>query len=244
MDVFNSILCWLYRHPEPVATVISALIASILVPILGLFIYHRQKESELVRSRYLDNGLDVISMNAEYSLGVFRHNWARSLTALKLFRDAGGDMPVDLYTSGSYIELEPTSFNLAHSFILKELVEDDIFHQAQQLLYSFVMNSNAFIKYDMCSTIKIAIEGSTEVNLNSSRKTIIEGYFTRLEELDKESRAFYSLLNALHDLASAFSRQKLNFKTVEKFKDQPIVKDRIRQLKEMFAEKLKEIKGT
>lgn len=183
-------------------------------------------------------------MNAEYSLGVFRHNWARSLTAMKLFRDTGKDMPVDLYTSGSYIELEPTSFNLSHSFILKELVEDDIFHDAQQLLYSFVMNSNAFIKYDMCSTIKIAIEGSSEVHLNASRDTIIDGYFTRLEELDKESRAFYSLLNALHALSSAFSKVKLNFKTVEDFKDQQIVKDRIKQLKELFAEKLKEVKAT
>jgi hypothetical protein len=145
---------------------------------------------------------------------------------------------------GVTLSLEPTSFNLPHSFILKQLVEDDIFHEAQQLLYLFVMNPNAFIKYDMCSTIKIAIEGSNEVNLNASRNTIIEGYFTRLEELDKESRAFYSLLNTLHDLASTFSRQKLNFKTVEKFKDQPIIKDRIRQLKEMFGEKLKEIKGT
>lgn len=240
-SIIDLILCWLYEFREPIATILAALAAAVVAPWLGLALYHRQKEYEIVRKRYLDNGLDVISNNAEYALGVFRHNWARNLTALKHFRDMGADIPRALYTSG-YVELEPASYNTSHSFILKELVENDIFHDAQQLLYSFVMNSNAFFIYDLCSAIRISIEGSSEVELTAKRETIVEEYFEKMEELNKESNKFYILLQILHELSSAFSRQRLNFKTVERFKNQPVVKERIEQLRQLFAENMKEYK--
>lgn len=237
----NTIACWLSEFRDPIATVIAALAAAVIAPWFGLSIYHRQKEYEIVRKRYLDNGLDIITNNAEFALGVFRHNWARSLNALKHFRDMGADMPKVLYQSG-YVDLESTSYNTSHSFILKELVEDSIFHEAQQLLYSFVTNSNALFMYDLCSTIRISVEGAKEVALTAQPETIVEEYFKKLEDLNKESNKFYSLLQILYELSTLFSRQRLNFKTVERFKEQPVVKERIKQLKDLFSEKLKEYK--
>lgn len=239
-STISTISCWFYEFREPIATLIAALAAAVVAPWVGLSIYHRQKEYEIVRKRYLDNGLDIISNSAEYALGVYRHNWARSLTALKHFRDFGCDMPKVLYESG-YVELEPTSFNTTHTFILSELVEDSIFSEAQQFLYSFVTNSNALFIYDLCSTVRLSVEGSKEIELTAKRETIVEEYFKRLYELNKECAKYYTLLQALYELSATLSRQRLDFKTVERFKEQPMVKGRIKRLKELFAEKLSEL---
>jgi hypothetical protein len=54
---------------------------------IGVRIYFRQKEYELVKSRYLEGSLDVISSELERGLGTLNHNWARCLNIVKAFRD-------------------------------------------------------------------------------------------------------------------------------------------------------------
>ena len=233
----SGVACWLLEWRDPIATVLSAIAAALIAPPLGLAIYRRQKQHEIVRERYLDNGLDVISGNAERALGVFRHNWQRGLNAIKHFRDLGEDMPRDLY-KGGYIELAPSDFDTSHSFVLNELLGDEIYHQAQQLLYSFVANANTFLAYDLASFIRIAVEGGEEIEFTENPAGLIPQYIERCKKLDQRSNDFYKLLEAYYELSSAFARKQFTFQTVERFRREAIVVQRTQELRELFREAL------
>jgi hypothetical protein len=93
-------LDFLIQHKKAFATLASALLVVIFTTLLGLWAYFRQKEYELVRQRYLEEGLDVLIHHVETALSVFQYNFTHSLLVLKTFRDLGADMPARLYDTG------------------------------------------------------------------------------------------------------------------------------------------------
>ena len=210
--------------------------------IVGLVIYFKQKQYELVRNRYLDNGVDVLLAHVEYALGIFRHNWARSLNVLKHFRDMGADIPPDLYKSG-FLELEPVAYKTAHTFFLKEITGSDNFPNVLQLLFSFVHNSNALFNYDLCSVVRISVEGSIETKINIPKNEIVESYFTKLEELNTECNKFYIFQSVLHDISRALSQEHFSFKTIEDFRNHEVVKKSIETLENEFGKELAEYRS-
>jgi hypothetical protein len=67
-----------------------------LVPValgawIGLRLYFRQKEYELIKQRYLEGAVDIVAAEVEQAFGTFSHNWARCLNIVKAFRDAQND---------------------------------------------------------------------------------------------------------------------------------------------------------
>jgi uncharacterized membrane-anchored protein YhcB (DUF1043 family) len=66
------------------------LIVGLALAYFGLRIYFRQREYELVKQRYLEQSLDVISGDLEAISSAFNHNWAHCLNILKEYRDAPG----------------------------------------------------------------------------------------------------------------------------------------------------------
>ena len=238
-EIGNSIVCWIYQHQEQIMTLVTGILVAIIAPLVGLIIYFKQKQYELVRNRYLDNGVDVLLAHVEYALGIFRHNWARSLNVLKHFREMGADIPPDLYKSG-FLELEPVAYKTAHTFFLKEITGSDNFPNVLQLLFSFVHNSNALFIYDLCSVVRISVEGSTETKLNTPKSEIVEGYFTKLEELNSECNKFYIFQSVLHDISRALSREHFSFKTIEEFRNHKVVKESIETLEKEFGKELTE----
>ena len=235
----SKVLSWLYEYRDQVATITAALAAAIAAPSVGLCVYFRQKQYELVRTRYLDNGMDVIAAHVEYALGIFRHNWARSLNVLKHFRDMGSDMPKDLYRSG-FLDLDPTSFRTVHGFLLRELTGENIFHTILQLLFSFVHNANTLFIYDLCSTVRASVEGGTEHQINSSRKEIFQSYLHKLDELNTNCEKFYVFQMSLNNISGALARQRFLFRNVEKLRKHPAVKSAVEMLKKEFHDDLQE----
>lgn len=223
-------------------TLITGILAAIIAPFVGLLIYFRQKQYELVRNRYLDNGVDVLLAHVEYALGIFRHNWARSLNVLKHFRDMGADMPPDLYKSG-FLELEPVAYKTAHTFFLKEITGSDIFPNVLQLLFSFVHNANALFIYDLCSVVRLSVEGAKETKLNAPKKDIIEAYFSKLEEVNAECNKFYIFQGILHDISHALSQERFSFKNIEQFRNNEVVRRSIETLEKEFGEELSEYRS-
>lgn len=53
---------------------LAPIVAVLIAYFLGAAAYFRQKEYELVRKRYLEEGVDVISEEADKALGVFWRN--------------------------------------------------------------------------------------------------------------------------------------------------------------------------
>ncbi len=220
-------------------TLFSAILAAIIAPLIGLFVYFTQKQYELVRNRYLDGGVDVVSAHIEYALGIFRHNWARSLDVLKHYRDMGPDMPRNLYRSG-FLELEPVAYKTAHTFLLREITGNDIFPNVLQLLFSFVHTANALFIYDLCSVVRISLEGGEEMKITGTREEIVDRYMTKLEELNKDCERFYLFQGILHDLSRALAQERFRFKTIERFRKHMVVTNAVESLEKRFGDELKE----
>ena len=64
---------------DSVLPTLTAVTPAFLAYLLGLCAYHKQKEYELVRRRYLDEGLDAYAEDVEHALSVLRQNWAHGV---------------------------------------------------------------------------------------------------------------------------------------------------------------------
>jgi len=70
---------------------IQPLLKAILPPLIfvwlgykfGIVKYLKEKESELIIKRYLENGVDKVIAGVEHALSVHNENWKRGLSLLK-----------------------------------------------------------------------------------------------------------------------------------------------------------------
>ncbi len=212
--------------------------AAIIAPLIGLLVYHRQREYELVRNRYLVDGIDVILSHVEYAQGVFRHNWARSLNLIQQFRDAGKDTSKDLYSTG-FIQLDPNRFEISRNYILIELVGDDIYAHIQELMFAYVSSANSFFVNDLCQMVRMYIEGTKEFEIKHNNYQIAEEYTKYTIEKEECFRKYYSLLGELRNVSAILVREKFTFKGIKNFREKTEVKESIKRLKSEFEEELK-----
>jgi hypothetical protein len=203
--------------------------------------YFEQKDYEWIRERYLHDGLDRISVQVEKSLAIFRHNYSHALTVLKFFRDAGEDIPEELYKTG-FIEPEPAMFEFWPDYRINDLIRDNIIHQARELLDAFVRNSYAFIKGDICTAITRTREPGKKIKITSTPKEISEMLFSELEKYNKESERYYEILPVLHDFANLLQTHRLSLKNLKEFHNREIVKQPINMLRQVFANDIQQFK--
>jgi len=223
-----------------ITALFSALLIAIIAPIAGLRAYFHQKEYELVRKRYLEDCLDRISSQIETSLSIFRHNWERSLTALKQFRSQKIDMQKELYQAG-FLPLPPSVFETSRYYVLNKLVGDKIFFDVHQLLFAFVSKAINFFKHDLCFAMKLSIEGGEDIKLTASREEIFGEYLKEIDKFMEESKHYYILLSEIQKLSDLLEKERFTFKSIEKFHTKPTVKKSIANLKQSFREEFKKI---
>jgi hypothetical protein len=202
--------------------------------------YFRQKEYELITERYLRDGLDRVSLQVEKSLGIFRHNWAHSLTIVKIFRDAGEDMNKNLYKTG-FIDPETEMFEYWADYRVRDLIGDDIINNARQSLDAFIRTSHTFFKEDLCTAVRLSVEGGKKLEVTAGRDEIVKEYFAELDRLNKESNRYYILLGELQKLASALQTERFSFKKIMKFRNSKVVAESIKALKAAFVDDIKEM---
>ena len=202
---------------------------------LGKSAYFRQKEYELITERYLRQGLDRITDQVERSLGVFRHNWARSLTVVKMFRDCGKDMNPSLYTGG-FIEPDPTLYEVWVDYRIRDLIGDDFVNLARQHLEAFIRNTYAFFSEELCTAVRLRIEGRKELSVKSDREKIAESYFSTLDRFDKESKQFHVLLGELQHITSVLQTQRFSFKRFGAIRKRPVVVKSVETLRSTFKD--------
>jgi hypothetical protein len=219
---------------SPIGPLIS-LSGVFIVYWLGRFTYFRQKEYELITERYLKQGLDRITDQVERSLGVFRHNWARSLTIVKMFRDCGKDINPSLYRGG-FIEPDHTLYEVWVDYRIRDLLGDDVVNLARQSLEDFIRNTYAFFSEDLCTMVRLSVEDGKELEVKSDRKKIVEIYFLNLKRLDEESKKFFELLGQLQRITSILQTQRFNFKGFRAIRKNPEVAKSVAILRGAFLE--------
>src|SRR6266571_8600961 len=229
--------CWITSAVEW-GKVLAPFIALLLGYFLGVAAYFRQKEYELVRKRYLEEGVDVISEQVDQALNLFWKNWSRALSLLKQFRSLGGNLDRKLYSEG-WLALEPTILATRPNYRLHLLVRDEVFYNVSQLVHAWVENANKFIVEDLCVAMKLRVEGVPGLEVRTPDQEIIKTYTDRLVKLQNEAERYYQLIRHLENVAGVLEQEKLSFKKLRSFHTYPVVTQGIAELKKIFYDDLK-----
>lgn len=205
---------------------------------LGLRAYFKQREYELVRSRYLENTIDLVSSGVENPLSTFRNNWHYSLQVLKQFREGITPMESQEFEKG-FVRHGSGNFRIAAAYRLSRLIRDDqAFWEMEQLLFAFLDEANDFFHNDLVAGIKKGIRGE----LNRPKEEVVELYLARLKEYEKELHNYYPLLTEIEALSGFLERECFTFEAIQDFHKKKEVQDIVSRLKTALGKVLPEDK--
>lgn len=212
--------------------IISPIIIVLFASYVGLIVYYKQKEYELVRQRYLNQCLDLLCLNVDNMLSVFRSNWAQSLWIIQLFRDAGKNLNSEYYER-KFKKLDHTLFTLSPFYRLNYLIDDQIFWHATQDLVAFIETTTSFFENDLLTMIKHYIKTDS---IKENSKTLFEEYLKRIDEFEKNSHKYYGIISGLLTLSSILEKENFSFKNIQEFKNKKEVLEVVEKLKTNFPQ--------
>jgi hypothetical protein len=199
---------------------------------IALFVYFRQKEYELVKQRYLEQGVDVVAASLESTQGVVSHNWARCLQICKSFRDTGANFDLE-ELDRSFLELDNSQFHqIAHHRIGSLLHSQIVWETFQRAMVDFSSASAMFTK-----------EVPEAIRLRCTTTLITQDYAsmanTMLDDLREQHDSLYEyavLIQELHNLSLMLEAEKLKLKAIANFSKRKEVKELINRLRTAFPE--------
>jgi len=210
------------------------LVAAISTAWFALWFYHKQKEYELVKQRYLEGSVDVIASEIDNSLGIFNHNWARCLNLVKAYRDQEDNFDIKELDSG-FIEYEVVNFHQIEHHRLFTLTGTLIYWKMYQLILAFVTSSVSVMQHEIPDAIKTKL---TTEKIEAEHSAIVEEAFKHLAKLQKDSHRFARFSGELNNLAAILEQEKLSVKKIQDFKLKDEVKKSISCIKETYKDDL------
>lgn len=221
-------MCELVFDISEVAKYVITIITLYVGYRLGLRAYFMQKDYELVRQRYLVEGVDEVAADMEYGLSVYRNNWARGLEIVRMFRDVGEKINLKMLEDG-FIVFDQSKFRMRPHHRVECLVGDMVFWKVQQKLAAFVVTVTGHIKEDLCTEIKLNLSCQPE-----KRKEIVDKYEKLLLETENENWAFYVPLEKLHDISRHLERTRFTPEEIGQFKNKEFVREAVEVIKQKF----------
>ena len=201
---------------------------------LGLKIFLKQKEFELVKQRYLEGSLDDITAHVEETLGVYNHNWARCLNILKAFRDQGNSFDVAESQLG-FLALDSSAFHITPHHRLRVLTGSEVFWNVYQHALAFATNANAIVTKEIPDTIRLKL---TTDEISATTESIVENALSHLHKLHEESFEYGILTQELLNIADTLQAEPMKLKNIYKFRKKPEVISAIERLERSFSNKL------
>jgi hypothetical protein len=220
---------------KEIAAGASPLIAGLIAYLLGLRAYRLQREYELVRKRYLDEGLDAVAADIEYALAIFNNNWQHSLTILKHYRELDASMRQELLDTG-FMDLDLSQFRVRPNYRVASLVGDKVFWNVQQLLFAFVGSANAFFKEDLRVAVKHAVTGGT---LTGTKENMIGALLDECKTRMANAERYHILLAEVQAITSEFEKERFTLSSIHKFQERAAVEQAVARLRHSYADKLK-----
>ena len=228
-------------YGEPIRELATALLVVVAAALLGLWAYFRQKEYELVRQRYLENGIDLIVDQVAKVLHLFQQNWTRCFLILKTFRDLKDDTPVYLY-SEPFEHIDPNAFLSTKHFQLQQLIRDKVFYEACQMLMAFLHDAANTFENDLCAAVRIQIEGGKSHTIKpEQRQELIDAFVERLTALEKKSHKYWMMLGKLQHISFVLERQRFTFRRLARFHKNRTVAHCVQEVKDLFDAEIQEI---
>ena len=224
----------MYEFLKDIGAGVAPLGAAFVAYLLGLRAYHLQREYELVRRRYLDEGLDAFAADIEHALGVFKNNWQHSLNVLKHYREMDTAMRKELLDTG-WLDVEMSQFRVRPNYRIGILVGDQVFWSVQQLLFAFVGTTTAFFKDDLGGAVRHAMSGGA---LKGPKKDMIDEYLGHCEKHLATANRYHILLAEVQAITTELEKKRFTLASIQKFKNREAVQNSVNRIKKAFADKL------
>jgi hypothetical protein len=205
---------------------------------LGLKVFLRQKEFDLIKQRYLEGAVDVIAAHHEEVQGIVCHNWARCLHVLMAFQDEKDSFNLEELNRG-FLEPDSSKFHAIAHHRLQVLVGSQVFWEVYELALVFAVNANFKVTKEIPETIRLKL---TTNKINADIAQVIEMGKKLVQKLDADSHRFAALTRELEVVASMLQTENMKFKNVLAFRNKPEIKASVERLEKEFADELKHIR--
>lgn len=211
-----------------------ALFAAALTGWFAVQQYYQQREYELILSRYLEGGLDLLAAEVERVTAVFHHNWARCLSVLSSYRDLEGDFDLSEFDKG-FLELQSSNLNIIGHHRLFTLVGTHEYWSVFQSAMAFYTSANAVLVKKIPEAIRIKL---TTARIENSHAEVAEEGFNEAKQQEKKSHKYVQLVAELQVLSAALESERFRFTELKRFRNKAEVKASVARLKELFSEDL------
>ncbi len=213
------------------------LIAALIAYFLGRKAYYDQKEYELIRERYLDECIDVLSEQIDQTLILFRYNWQHSLTILKFIRDVGPTeycyaVNSELYQNG-YKDIFPVSFSMVPNYRFNVLTKTLCIYKIVQSLNALLLEANEVFQQDLGIAEKIIFD---ENNDTLQSKEVYDKFKPIIIEYSKKIEPYYQVLYEIQLIASVLETERFTFKTLKNFHIIEKVQQSIINLEKLYTD--------
>ena len=238
----TQIVQFILKYAGPLASLVGPMVGASLAALFGIWVFFRQKEYELVRKRYLEDGIDKIVDQIAKALHLYQQNWGRCFLILKTYRDYKDDTPKDLY-SKPFPAVDSNAFLSTNHFLLQQLIRDTVFSDTHQLLLVFLHDAGNIFENNLCAAIRTQIEGGKSHSIKpEQRLEWIETCVKCLQALDEEVQPYWVMLRKLHDISFVLERQRFTFKKLERFHKNKTVLSCIKEVREIFGKEIADLR--
>lgn len=185
-----------------------------------------QREYEIVRKRYLDEGLDELIANVQTALTTYQYNWSVGMSLLKQVRDFKASMSRPDTTTFRPLPFDEMSVRPVHRARL--LIDDDVVWNLVQLLSAFMFCAKFDLEQDLVGGIHMIL--NEQVQMKIPKEEIIEMYHSKLIQIKDDANFFFIFLSLIHNLSTLFEKNRFTFSTVASFSKHTDVQDLVRKL--------------
>ena len=217
---------------EIIIKICMALLAAGLTALFAVQTYYRQREYELILSRYLEGSIDLLAAELSHVSEVFSHNWARCLAIIKSFRDLEDDYELNELKKG-FIELQSSIHNTVAHQRLYFLTGTHDYWKVYQLALAYFTCANSVLVHEIPETIRAKL---TTTKLKHPHCQIVEECAKHAKEQDDESHKYLCLIDEFVILSNALESERYRFKTIKVFRNKPEVLESIERIKKLYAE--------
>lgn len=202
---------------------------------IGLYAYFRQKEYELTKQRYLEEGIDVVASAVESLLGTTSHNYARALQLCRHYRENGGKIDPEELTRG-FLELDSSRFYQTAHYRVGSLLNDQIIWNTFQSVMVYASTANTLFTQEIPEAIRKLAAMPDE---KRDRKADSEKMAKDVQDEHDEQFAFGDFTHSLHVLSLLLEQTRLSRKAIAKFHLRPDVREVVQNLRTAYGEEAK-----
>lgn len=194
----------------------ASAILAIAAAVLAYWRYRKEKEYDLVRKRYLEDGLDLLIQSIESTMGVYHQNRTWAYHCLETSSE---DQVIDIYEQVALLPLDPSILSTTPIYRVNILINDkEVLFKTLPRFYVFLRN--AYISCQSALELGRSLRDETGSKVDRSRITQRE----ELSQIHEQFTQYHRFLFQLQELAKILEKEKFTFRKIGRFYKRPRVR--------------------